>query len=177
MNHANFTIRRTLPADLDANLLDDLLLLERGIAEAPHWPRSVYEAILSRSAQNDSVGRQIFVASAGQALVGFSVTSLSVTAPELPGSGCCSLAELETVVVAPSARRRGVGRTLCQAVLDWCRDLGAAEIMLEVRSASSAPIALYSSLGFELTGCRPGYYADPPDAALGMRLQLRPRST
>ena len=82
------------------------------------------------------------------------------------------IAELESVVVSASYRRAGIGRALCRAVLDWSRSQGATELVLEVRAASSAAIALYASLGFTLAARRPRYYRDPGDDALLMRLQL-----
>ena len=79
--------------------------------------------------------------------------------------------ELESIVVAASARRAGIGSALCGVVLDWCRRQGATEVMLEVRSASAAAIALYAGLGFAQAGRRPGYYRDPEDDALILRVQ------
>jgi len=80
------------------------------------------------------------------------------------------IAELESVVVALAARRSGVGRTLCRAVFDWCREQDATEIDLEVRASSEGAVALYVSLGFELVGRRPRYYCAPDDDALILRL-------
>ena len=82
------------------------------------------------------------------------------------------IAELESVVVSDSYRRAGIGRALCRAVLDWSRTQDATEVVLEVRAASSAAIALYAALGFTLAARRPRYYRDPNDDALLMRLQL-----
>jgi len=84
------------------------------------------------------------------------------------------IAELESVVVSASARRSGIGRALCRAVLDWCRTNGASEVVLEVRASSAAAVALYASLGFTTTARRPCYYQDPADDALLMRLPLPP---
>jgi ribosomal protein S18 acetylase RimI-like enzyme len=83
------------------------------------------------------------------------------------------IAELESVVVSDSYRRTGIGGALCRAVFDWARSQGATELVLEVRAASSAAIALYAALGFTLAARRPRYYRDPADDALLMRLQLK----
>lgn len=82
------------------------------------------------------------------------------------------IAELESVVISASARRAGIGGALCRAVLDWSCTQGATEVVLEVRAASSAAVALYAGLGFTLAARRPRYYRDPNDDALRMRLQL-----
>jgi ribosomal-protein-alanine N-acetyltransferase len=43
---------------------------------------------------------------------------------------------------------------------------------LEVRASSAGAIALYTGLGFVEAGRRPGYYAEPKDDAVLMRLEL-----
>ncbi len=81
-------------------------------------------------------------------------------------------AELESVVVRVSARRTGQGAALCSAVIEWCRSQGVASIELEVRSANIAAKGLYERFGFVEEGVRRGYYRDPEDDALLMRLNL-----
>ena len=76
------------------------------------------------------------------------------------------IAEIESVAVSHTARRRGIGRALCLAALDWCRACNATSVQLEVRASSAAAIALYTSLGFLRVGHRPHYYANPEDDAL-----------
>ena len=97
---------------------------------------------------------------------------ISFAVGKVIGIGSESSAELESVAVAASARRAGVGRALCAAVIDWCRAQGAQAIELEVRAASSGAIALYSGLGFVVEGRRPRYYREPMDDAVLMRLKL-----
>jgi ribosomal-protein-alanine N-acetyltransferase len=79
------------------------------------------------------------------------------------------LAELESVAVAETARRAGVGRALSEGVIAWCREVGAAGVGLEVRSANSAAIALYHGMGFVEVGWRKRYYRDPEDDAVLMQ--------
>jgi ribosomal-protein-alanine N-acetyltransferase len=45
-------------------------------------------------------------------------------------------------------------------------------VELEVRAESGGAIALYTGLGFTVTGRRPKYYQNPPDHAVLMRLDL-----
>jgi ribosomal-protein-alanine N-acetyltransferase len=61
---------------------------------------------------------------------------------------------------------------LCLAVADWCRDRGARALELEVRAGSVGAIALYDGLGFVVAGRRAGYYREPAEDALLMRLAL-----
>jgi ribosomal-protein-alanine N-acetyltransferase len=81
--------------------------------------------------------------------------------------------ELESVVVADAARRAGIGRVLCGAVIDWCLSQDATEIALEVRAGSAGAIALYQGLRFVEVGRRAGYYSEPEEDALLMRLKLQ----
>lgn len=89
-------------------------------------------------------------------------------------------AEILTVAVAESHRRRGLGRRLIEAAAAAAIAGGANVLFLEVAEDNPAAIALYRSLGFETVGRRPGYYprrGGAPVAALTMRLDLaeRPR--
>jgi [ribosomal protein S18]-alanine N-acetyltransferase len=149
------TVQATLrPAN--AGDLDAILALERATPEAPHWPAPVYADILAPTSK-----RALFVAETSAGMAGFAV-------------GVCEphgeLAELESVVVDARNRRAGIGRALCNAVIDWCQSRGATAIALEVRASSNA-IALYADLGFQAEGRRTNYYREPHDDALLMRLR------
>ena len=91
---------------------------------------------------------------------------------KVAGSGSNGVAELESVAVSLAARRGGVGRALCEAVVDWCRWQGAMRMELEVRAGSEEAIALYGGLGFVVVGRRRGYYREPAEDALLMKLEL-----
>ena len=84
------------------------------------------------------------------------------------------MGELESVAVAVAERRRGLGRAMCEAVLEWCEAQGAAEVELEVRAGSEGAIRMYRRLGFEPEGIRRRYYTQPTEDAVLMR---RKRST
>ncbi len=120
-----------------------------------------------RNGWETAAHRCLFVAEKDDSLAGFAVGVLHPATPE-------RIAELESVVVSANARRAGIGRALCRAVLDWSRSNGATEPVLEVRAPSSAAVALYTGLGFTLAARRPRYYRDPEDDALLMRMDLQP---
>jgi ribosomal-protein-alanine N-acetyltransferase len=107
----------------------------------------------------------LFVAEAEERLVGFAVGKVI-------GARRDCVAELESVVVDVGARRGGVGRALCGAVVEWCRGQGAAAVELEVRAGSAGAVALYGGLGFVADGRRGAYYSRPVEDALLMRLEL-----
>jgi ribosomal-protein-alanine N-acetyltransferase len=178
MSPAGVQLRRASVADLTG-----IVALERSIDTAPHWPPASYAAIVEsqREPQADSQfsvqthtgtppdtpKRCLLVAEtlADGEIVGFAVGLVH------PGH---ETAELESVAVAASARRAGIGRALCAAVLGWSREQGAASVTLEVRAGSAAAVALYTGLGFAPAGHRPRYYRDPEDDALILLLPLAP---
>jgi ribosomal-protein-alanine N-acetyltransferase len=163
-----------------ASDLNSILALERAAENAPHWPLSSYAAVLSaaggeRTGQTSAAPQRCLIVACRDALlVGFAVGLVTPT-PRRLDAAC--VAELESVAVASAARRTGLGRALCSSVFDWCRSHGATEVILEVRAADAGAIALYTSLGFTRTGCRPRYYHNPDDDALVMRLALEDRPT
>lgn len=58
-------------------------------------------------------------------------------------------AEIKRLFVMPEARGLGVGRALIQAAIDWSREHGVTELLLDtVPEAMPAAVALYRSLGF-----------------------------
>lgn len=80
-------------------------------------------------------------------------------------------AEILTIAVAPSLRRRGLGRLVLDAAAKACRAAGAEVLYLEVSTKNAAACALYGAAGFETVARRVRYYPDGADA-LVMRRQL-----
>lgn len=66
--------------------------------------------------------------------------------------------QVMTVGTRPDTQGRGVGRMLLDALLDHARELGAADVLLEVRVDNEAALRLYERAGFERFGRRKGYY-------------------
>jgi ribosomal-protein-alanine N-acetyltransferase len=76
-----------------------------------------------------------------------------------------------SVAVLPVARRRGVALELMRRALAYAAARSARHLLLEVRRANAAAIALYRRTGFHATGLRRSYYSDGEDA-LEMKLTL-----
>lgn len=83
-------------------------------------------------------------------------------------------AELLTLAVLPSARRRGVGRRLVAEAARRAALAGAERLLLEVAEDNQAALGLYQALGFGRVGLRRGYYRRPdrPLDALVLALAL-----
>ena len=62
------------------------------------------------------------------------------------------------LMVDASARRRGVGRALLEAAVEWARGAGVLKLELHVFPYNEAAIRLYESCGFEREGYRRSHY-------------------
>jgi [ribosomal protein S18]-alanine N-acetyltransferase len=151
--------------------LEGIVALERSTATAPHWATPVYAGILkgqdveAAAAGPAAALRCLFVAESAESggqVVGFAVGVMQAD----------RVGDLESVVVEAAMQRMGVGRALCRAVIEWCRARGAIELALEVRAGSVGAVALYRGLGFVAEGRRAGYYSDPDEDAITMRMRL-----
>ena len=70
------------------------------------------------------------------------------------------VARLYSIVVAASARGRGVGARLLAAAEAAARQRGCGELRLEVRRDNAAAIRLYEGAGYRRVAELPHYYAD-----------------
>lgn len=80
------------------------------------------------------------------------------------GSLVVDVGELQRLVVATAARRRGVARALLDALLALAHDAGARRLLLEVRADNGGARAFYAAAGFAEVGRRPRYYRDGESA-------------
>jgi len=82
------------------------------------------------------------------------------------------VAHLYQMWVAPSCRRRGVGRALLDASTAWARAMGAHQLELDVTCSNDAAVRLYGGAGFELYGERRPLRAGATLDAQAMRRAL-----
>jgi ribosomal protein S18 acetylase RimI-like enzyme len=61
-------------------------------------------------------------------------------------------AQLVSMWTAPTHRRRGVGRLLVNAVLDWAKQREVKTLLLMVTSTNDSAKRFYEQLGFAMTG-------------------------
>lgn len=81
-------------------------------------------------------------------------------------------ADIQTIAVAPHARRLGLGRALMVAMIGEAARRGAREVFLEVRADNPNAQRLYDSLGFRSIAVRQHYYQPDDVDAIVMRLTL-----
>jgi [ribosomal protein S18]-alanine N-acetyltransferase len=136
--------------------LDRVIGIAASLPTAPQWARSVYEAAIVAAG---ALRRIALVAEVGGALVGFAVASM--VGPQ---------AELESIAVAGEAQGRGTGTALLAGLIRELRLAGAGELELEVRESNRTAADFYARAGFHEVGRRRGYYHDPVEDAVLLRL-------
>lgn len=82
-------------------------------------------------------------------------------------------AHVTNIAVLPEWRRRGFGKKLLSAMIDYAKTNGAHSMTLEVRVSNTAARQLYEGFGFRNCGCRSGYYSDNNEDAIIMWLELK----
>jgi [ribosomal protein S18]-alanine N-acetyltransferase len=135
-----------------------MIALAQEATAAAQWSRSEYERIFLR---DGTPGRLALVLEEGTGIAGF----LIARTIDLEW-------EIENIVVAAPARRRGLGTGLLVELLCLARLRGAKAIFLEVRGSNRAARGLYEKSGFTVVGDRKGYYKNPDENAVVYRLDL-----
>jgi ribosomal-protein-alanine N-acetyltransferase len=82
-------------------------------------------------------------------------------------------AEILTLAVDPSARRRGTGQSLVARFLHEAERKGAESVFLEVAAPNLAARALYEKSGFTPRGSRKAYYRDDEGLAIDALVLVR----
>lgn len=78
--------------------------------------------------------------------------------------------EIDNLLIEKDYRQQGIGRKLLLVTLETAWAKGSKLSYLEVRSSNLAAYKLYQSLGFQQIGIRRGYYSNPPEDALILKL-------
>jgi len=158
-------IRLATPADVPS-----IVQLERACVSAAHWTEQQYRRLF----ESGGTERIVLVADA---------PFHSARDENAPGSSCDILGflvarhltpewELENLVVAPTARRQGLGMKLLHALVAMARETTSHSVFLEVRESNAAARSLYEKTDFAQTGRRKAYYKDPAEDALLYRFSL-----
>jgi [ribosomal protein S18]-alanine N-acetyltransferase len=81
-------------------------------------------------------------------------------------------AEIYNIAIRTRSQRKGRGDVIFNAFLDVCYAVKVSQVWLEVRESNEKAIGFYLNKGFAVVQKRPGFYSDPPENALVMRLTL-----
>lgn len=135
-----------------------IITLERASPTVAHWTDQEYQQVF----RSGSVQRLALVAEIEGGVLGFLIAQH--IAPEW---------ELESIVVAESARRKGLGKQLLDALLLRARKTKSDAVFLEVRASNASARAFYESAAFEQSGRRKSYYSAPEEDAILYRRSLR----
>jgi ribosomal-protein-alanine N-acetyltransferase len=157
MSHFDSDIGLTIRPMAEGDL-DRVAAIAALLPTAPQWDRTVYAAAI---APERAPLRVALVAEADGEIVGFAIAS--VVAPE---------SELEIIVMDGPAQGYGFGSSLMHAMIARLRLAGVDEVALEVRALNEAALAFYRRAGVEEVGRRRGYYREPVEDAVLLRLGL-----
>jgi [ribosomal protein S18]-alanine N-acetyltransferase len=150
MSTAGIILRPSETSDLPR-----LLALADNCPGAPRWALRTWQQVLESS--QSGVQRIVLIAESVSECVGFGVLGLAADD-----------AEIESLAVSTSWRRRGIAKRLCKDLLGWAHARGVRRVSLEVRVSNMAARTLYESLGFHEVAVRRSYYQDPEEDALFM---------
>ena len=150
-----FELRVATPNDLGA-----IMKLETSTFAADAWSP---ESMLSELESAHTFYLFAFEPTTPDILAGYG----GLLAPQGSGEG-----DIQTLAVAPDARRLGLGRLLVTSLVAEAAARGASEVFLEVRADNPVARALYDSLGFEQIAVRAKYYQPDGVDAQVMRVML-----
>ena len=91
--------------------------------------------------------RVVLVGELAGRVVGVATVEIRDT-PDSPWLVPRRFASIESLVVAPDARRRGIGRDLLLACESWAKEQGATEMELSVWDFNTSALALYERSGY-----------------------------
>lgn len=153
-----------------AKNIPDMISLSRESSTAAQWTEQQYDSLFHAPAGSNA--RLALIAEWNvpkvfqreiPPILGFLVASHH--APEW---------ELENIVVAPESRGKGIATQLMLALLVRMQNTNSESVFLEVRESNSAARSLYEKLGFQQTGRRKSYYANPIEDAILYSKSLLP---
>ena len=161
-------IRAATAADISA-----ILALERTSATAAHYSEGQYSQAIQQGLKSSPAGRPVSGRETeGENRLALVVEEDSQVKGFLIGRVLGDEWEIENVVVAEKARKRGFGRALVDEFVKTAREQGGQTLYLEVRESNAAARRLYEKCQFAETGRRRNYYHSPQEDAVLYALRL-----
>lgn len=153
------TVRKAAPKDLLR-----LVQLLRATSTGAQWSEGQFVKIFE-SAQASRVMLVVETTAGSEGSRDSCASVEGFLVAHLIGAEC----ELENVVVNPTMQRRGLGKTLLEALLKRLQQVGCEAVFLEVRESNCAARGLYEKCGFREIGRRVKYYSQPQEDAVVYR--------
>ncbi len=151
---------------------DPLYALEEICFEPPfRFSRRTMRALVQRPHS------AIWIAEESGQMAGFAIVEWTQRKNWTPGERLSPLgrkteitAYIQTIEVAPEARRHGVGRELLNRIEGSAREAGAALMWLHVEAENRGAIRLYEAQGYSCQGRKENFY---PQGLAGLIYQKR----
>jgi RimJ/RimL family protein N-acetyltransferase len=146
-------VRRARPGDATA-----LVELAEAVASEPEgWlvAEGAWRSVGEERRYLRTIGRYPHAAVFVAELDGRVIARLSLARDPHPASA--HVADLG-LMVAASHRRRGIGRALLDAAVEWARGAGVRKLELHVFPYNEPALALYEGFGFRREGVQKGHY-------------------
>jgi [ribosomal protein S18]-alanine N-acetyltransferase len=137
---------------MQKNDVDEVLKIEEKAYGEHHWSKDSFYGELS----ND-LAHYYSAFDAEDNLIGYAGSWLILDE-----------AHITTIAIKPEYRRKKIGETLLNKILEICYKNEIKYITLEVRVSNVAAIRLYEKYGFKSLGTRKGYYQNNNEDALIM---------
>lgn len=93
----------------------------------------------------DDVGKRVFIAEESGVLLGYIVVMIEDYPPIYHHK---KFAEISSISVTKSVRRRGIGRKLLDTALDWCREQGVVRVECAVAVKNPTSQDFWKGVGF-----------------------------
>ena len=133
--------------------IEEIMPIEADLFGAEQWTPAMF--------WNELANGHHYVVAWNDGIIGYG--GLAVARPE---------AWVQNLAVRRDHQRRGVGRTLLEALLAEAEGRGAGRVLLEVAVDNAQAQRLYAAYGFEPVGIRRGYYQPSnTDAVVMLREQ------
>ncbi len=144
-------IEKAKPEDID-----DILDIERESSPNP-WKRSFFEEEFNNKISTILVFRSF----ENRNIEGFIVFRKII-----------DIIEINNIAVKRKSRRKGIGWGLLSSLIEIAVGEKMESVFLEVRSQNKRAVQFYEKSGFKFLRIRKGYYNNPGDDALILRLDL-----
>ena len=161
-------IRKANLSDLDSieQIYNDIHSAEENDSTTIGWVRNVYPT--RKTAENAIARGDMFVLEEGSILGAGIINQIQVdcyhdVSWEYKTDDVCVL---HTLVISPSAFRRGLGRAFVEFYESWAKEHGFYELRIDTNVKNAGARSMYQKLGYKEIGIVPTVFNGIPDVNL-----------